>query len=109
MRKINLGKPIHGGKNYIAKQLPDKFLTSETTVFQHLHSKFGNFREGFVFADAKFRENKPSRNVEITLSFTNVCKSCSNYNFFITQICHNAIRENKILAKISEFTVKTGL
>ena len=34
------------------------------------YSKFGNFREGFIF-----RENKPSRNGKITLSSTDIGKS----------------------------------
>ena len=50
-------------------------------------------------------EIKPSGNGEITLSFTDVGKSCPNHEFVTLQICFNPIRENKILAKISEFTV----
>ena len=55
---------------------------------------------------AKFRENKPSRNGKITLSFIDIDKSCPNrYFFHITCVSFDAIRENKILAKISESTV----
>ena len=52
-----------------------------------------------------FVEIKPSRNGNITLSFTDVGKSCPSREFFTSQICLNTIRENKMLAKISEFTV----
>ena len=53
-----------------------------------------------------FAKIKPSRNLEITLSFTDIGKSCPSRDFLTLQICLlNAIRENKILAEISEFTV----
>ena len=43
---------------------------------------------------------------EITLPFTDMSKSCPNCIFFyIANMSFNAICENKILAKISEFTV----
>ena len=40
-----------------------------------------------VFAYAKFRENKSSLNAEITLSFTDICKSCPSRKFLTSQIC----------------------
>ena len=43
---------------------------------------------------------KPLQNCEITLSFTDIGKSCHQTNL-TSQICLNAIREYKILAKIS--------
>ena len=55
-----------------------------------------------------FRETshiKSSRNGEITLSFTDIGKPCPNRDFNIANMCLNAVRENKILAKISLFTV----
>ena len=52
-----------------------------------------------------FVKIKSSRNGEITLSFTDIGKSYPSRDFLMSQICFNAIRENKILAKISEFTV----
>ena len=52
-----------------------------------------------------FVKIKPSRNGYITLSFTDVGKACLSREFLTPQICLNTIRENKILAKISEFTV----
>ena len=52
-----------------------------------------------------FVKIKSSRNAEITLSFTYICKSCPCREFLATQICLNAVRENKIIAKISGFTV----
>ena len=50
-------------------------------------------------------KKKSLQNGKITLSFVNMAKSCPSHGFFMLQICLNAIRENKILAKISEFTV----
>ena len=35
------------------------------------------------------------------MSFTDIGKSCPSREFLTSQICFNAIRENKILAKIS--------
>ena len=53
-----------------------------------------------------FVKIKSSRNGEVTLSFTDEGKSCHSREFFTSQIClFMPIRENKILAKISEFTV----
>ena len=52
-----------------------------------------------------FGKMKSSRNGEIILSFTDIGKSCHSRDFFTSQICFNAIHENKIFAKISEFTV----
>ena len=53
-----------------------------------------------------FVKIKPSRNGKLTLSFINIGKSCLSCDFFhITNMSFNAIRENKILAKISESTV----
>ena len=49
---------------------------------------------------------KPSRNGEITLSFTEVGKPCLSRDFFtVANMSFNDIRENEVLAKISEFTV----
>ena len=68
-------------------------------VFTDNYCKFGNFRE-------EFRENKPSRNGKITLSFIDTVKYCLSPEFFTSLIMSfNAIRENKILAKISESIV----
>ena len=39
------------------------------------------------FAYAKFRENKTSRNAEITLSFTDIGKSCHSRDFLASQMC----------------------
>ena len=58
------------------------------------------------FAHAKFREIKSSRNGEIIMLFTYIGKLCHSRDFFyVANMSFNAIRENKILAKISEFTV----
>ena len=40
-----------------------------------------------------------------SLSFTDLGKLCTSCKFLTLQICLNAIREKKILAKISKFTV----
>ena len=67
-----------------------------------------------IFSRVYFRETshmgsfvkiKSSQNVEITQSFTDIGKSCPSPKFLASQICLNAIPENKILAKISGFTV----
>ena len=49
------------------------------------YCKFGNFREGFIFA--KLRVIKPSRNGEKDFSFTDVSKSCQSPEFLTWQIC----------------------
>ena len=47
---------------------------------------------------------KSSRNAEIVMSFTDICKSCPSPDFFnVTNMSFNAIRENKTLTKISGF------
>ena len=48
---------------------------------------------------------KPSRIGDITLSFTDIGKSCPFRDFYVANVSFNATRENKILAKISEFSV----
>ena len=48
------------------------------------YCKFGNFREGFNSRNLKI---KPSRNSEITLSFTDGGKSCPCREFLTLQIC----------------------
>ena len=69
------------------------------------YCKFGNFREGFIFAKlriyAKYRENKILAKYEITLLITDIGKSCPSRKFLKLQVCLNAICENKILTKIS--------
>ena len=52
-----------------------------------------------------FVKIKPSQIGEITLSFTDIGKSRHFHEFLTSQICFNTICENKIIAKISEFTV----
>ena len=53
-----------------------------------------------------FVKIKSSQNGEITLSTTDIVKSCSSRDFFyVASMSLNAIRENKNLAKISRFTV----
>ena len=52
------------------------------------------------FADAKFRELKPSQNGEITKSFTDEDRSCPSWEFLGWQVCLLTL-----FAKTSEFTV----
>ena len=52
-----------------------------------------------------FVKIKSSRNGQIILSFTVEGKSCHNRDFYVAKMSFNAIRENRILAKISEFAV----
>ena len=54
-----------------------------------------------------FVKIKSSRNGEIVLSFTDKGKSCELIvvNFYAANMSFNAIGENKILAKVSKFTV----
>ena len=59
-----------------------------------------------VNSDAKFHKNKKTAKVEITLSITDLGKSCPSRKFFnLASMSFNAIRKNKILVKISQFTV----
>ena len=50
-------------------------------------------------------KTKSSRNGEITLSFTDIGRSCHSNEFLTPQICLLTLFAKKILAKISEFTV----
>ena len=52
-----------------------------------------------------FVKIKPSRIGDITLSVTDIGKSYPVRDFYVANMSFNAIRENKIHAKISEFTV----
>ena len=53
-----------------------------------------------------FVKIKSSRNGEITLSFTDIGKSCLSCKLLTLQICLLMLfAKNKILAKISKFTV----
>ena len=52
-----------------------------------------------------FVKIKLSRIGDITLPFTDIGKSCPVRDFYVANVSFNIIRENKILAKISEFTV----
>ena len=58
------------------------------------------------FAYVKFHENIILTNWRITLPFTDIGKLWPCREFLTSQICVlNAIPENKVHAKISEFTV----
>ena len=66
------------------------------------YCKFRNVREGFIFVKLPESKIKPSRNGEVTLSSTDVRKSCPSRRY-VADMCFNNIHENKILTKISEF------
>ena len=51
---------------------------------------------------------KLSQNGEITLSFTDIGKSCHTRDLYVANMSFNTFRENEILAKISKFTVPEG-
>ena len=55
------------------------------------YCKLGNCREGFIVADfrenAKFVKIKSSQNAEITLSFSDIGKSCPSPDILPSQIC----------------------
>ena len=51
---------------------------------------------GFYFHEtSKFREIKSSRNGEITLSITDIGKSCTSQEFLAPQELFYVVRENK--------------
>ena len=52
-----------------------------------------------------FVKIKPSRNCKITLLFTDVGVSCASAIFNVANMSFDPIGDNKILSKISEFTV----
>ena len=52
-----------------------------------------------------FKKIRSLRNAEITLSFTDEGKLCQSRDFYVAYMSFKAIRENKILTKISKFTV----
>ena len=53
------------------------------------YCKFGNFRESFV----RFRENKILK--LITLSFTDIFKSCPSRKFIALQLCYSMLFAKK--------------
>ena len=52
-----------------------------------------------------FVKIKPSQIGDITLVFTDICKSCPVRDFLTSQMCLNAIRENKTRGNFRMFTV----
>ena len=76
------------------------------------YCKFGNFLRGFYLRETShmrsFVKMKPSQNDEMTLLFTDKGKLCPSHDFLTSQICLYAIHENKILEKISDFTVSVN-
>ena len=66
-----------------------------------MYCKFGSFRESLIFAKLCIFV----KSSDITLSFTDMGKSCTVRDFYVASVSFKAIRENKFLAKISEFIV----
>ena len=69
--------------DFYRKVVAISFLSLKT-----IYRKFGNFREGFIFAKKmrNFKKINPSRNGEITLLFTDVGKSGHSFEFLTSQI-----------------------
>ena len=63
----------------------------------------GNFRECFIFA--KLRIGEVSRKLNPCERVKSLCRLAIVANFNVANMSFNAILENKILAKISGFTV----
>ena len=57
--------------------------------------QIGNFLEGFIFAKLRFMEIRTSQNGEITLSITDIGKSCSSREFLTSQVCLLTIYSRK--------------
>ena len=71
-----------------ARKVGNPFDASSDSGPQVTYCKFGNFREGFIFAKLRsFVKIKSSQNGEITLSFTFIGKSCPSSKFLLSQIC----------------------
>ena len=58
------------------------FATANSEIFARVL-----FSGSFAYAYAKFREKKSLGNEEITLSFTDIGKSCPSREFLTSQIC----------------------
>ena len=92
--------PLHTSNRFFFSAYQIKIHVSE------IYCKFRNFHQCFIKWNWSFVKIKPSQNGEITLLFTDVGKSCPSFEFSMLKICiFNAILENKILAKISKFTL----
>ena len=86
-----------------------------TSIYPFLFNRFlcyCKFSREFNFRETlhmrSFVKIKPSQIGDITLSFTDIgtfVKHALFAIFYVANVSLNAIRENKILAKISEFTV----
>ena len=74
--------------------------------------KIRKFSRGVYFRETShmrsFVKIKCSRNIEITLSFTDIRKSYPSREFLASEICLLMLFAKKILAKISGFTVYTA-
>ena len=103
---------LKGLKEYTFSQLNLKRRKAKIDLIKYniqpnKHCKFKNFGEGFIFVKlGSFVKIKSSRNGKITVSVTDVVKSCFSCKFLTWQICLlHIIHENNILTKISKPTV----
>ena len=62
-----------------------------------------------IFLFSRNFANKQSQKAKITLSFTDVGKSCRGRQFLTWQMYLNSIRENEILVKNFQFTVPPNI
>ena len=84
-------------REYLWRQSQQKLMKGDyqqewpVSILYFIYCKFGNFREVYIFTKLRICEVswkiKSSRNVEITLSFTDIGKSCSSGEFLVPQIC----------------------
>ena len=109
--QIHSMKPVKFMKNFkklLNFKKPPCILEIVHSMFSY-YCKLENFHEGFIFTNLhvqSFVKSKPSWNGEITLSFTDMGKSCPSGEFLRLQICllTNVFHENKILTKIDSIT-----
>ena len=75
----------------------------------NLYCKFGNFRENFIFAKNVKRQKSDTQNSRLRHDLHVLVNSRLNLlfreGFFSRNFAYAKFRENKTLAKISEFTV----
>ena len=61
-------------------------------IYMYMYCKFGNFRESYfreISHMRSFVKIKPSRIGDITLSFTDIGKSCPVRDFYIANVSFN--------------------
>ena len=68
-------------------------ITVNSEIFERIYFRETSHMQSFV--------KKSSRNGEITLSITDIGKSCPSRELNVASMSFNAIRKNKMLATIS--------